>query len=878
MAMEKSYDPSTIEGKWYQTWEKSGAFKAGQRPEAEPYTIVIPLPNVTGSLHIGHALDNTIQDILIRFERLRGRDCLWQVGLDHAGIATQMVVERQLGEEGTKRTDIGRDEFVERVWKWKEESGGIIMGQLRRLGASCDWSRERFTMDDGFAKAVLKKFVDLYKEGLIYKDKRLVNWDPKLVTAISDLEVEQREIDSFYWHLKYPLADNPGKFIIVATTRPETMLGDTAVAVHPKDPRYKKLVGKMIAHPLTGRQIPIIADDWADPEVGSGAVKITPAHDFNDFNIGKKHNLEKINIFDDHAVCNENTPEEFQGLDRFDARKKVVADLEALGLVDKIEPKKIMAPFGDRSNVLIEPWLTDQWYVDAKTLAGPAIKAVEEGVTKIVPKTWEKTYFEWMRNIEPWCISRQLWWGHRIPAWYAEDGSIFVAESEEEAQAEAGKGVKLSRDEDVLDTWFSSAMWPFGTMGWPKETPELARYYPGSVLVTGFDILFFWVARMMMDGLHFMDKVPFDTVYLHGLVRDEAGAKMSKSRGNAIDPLDFIDKYGADALRFTLAIMETQGRDIKLSESRVQGYRNFATKLWNAARFCEMNDALDAIGFDPKAAKGTVNQWIIGETKVCVEKVTKALEGFQFNVASDAIYHFTWGIFCDWYLELSKPVLFGEDEKAKAETRKTAGWVLENILTLLHPFMPFVTEELWHATPARREGDLILGSWPDAKAMPAYKTAGEDINWLIDVVTGIRSSRQELGVPAGAKVPAYVTGASKETQARLKSYRALISHLARVEGLKVEAKNRGGAAIQVLAREATFVLPLEGVIDIAAEQARLEKGIAGSAREIAALEGRLKNKGFTAKAPEAVILEAKEKLDSELATKAKLEEALARLG
>ncbi|MEE8258905.1 MAG: valine--tRNA ligase, partial [Sphingomonadales bacterium] len=751
MAMEKSYEPARVEGKWYQVWEESGAFTAGQRKDAEPYTIVIPLPNVTGSLHIGHALDNTIQDILIRFERLRGRDCLWQVGLDHAGIATQMVVERQLDEEGTKRTDMGRDEFVERVWKWKEESGGIIMGQLRRLGASCDWSRERFTMDDGFARAVLKKFVDLYKEGLIYKDKRLVNWDPKLVTAISDLEVEQREIDSFYWHLKYPLADNPKKFIIVATTRPETMLGDTAVAVHPKDPRYKKLVGKMVAHPLTGRQIPIIADDWADPEVGSGAVKITPAHDFNDFNVGKKHDLPKINIFDDHAVCNENTPEAYQGLDRFAARKQVVADLEALGFLDKIEPKKIMAPFGDRSNVLIEPWLTDQWYVDAKTLAKPAIAAVEEGVTKIVPKNWEKTYFEWMRNIEPWCISRQLWWGHRIPAWYAGDGSVFVAESEEEAQKQAGKGVALTRDEDVLDTWFSSAMWPFATMGWPEETPELARYYPGSVLVTGFDILFFWVARMMMDGLHFMDKVPFDTVYLHGLVRDEAGAKMSKSRGNAIDPLDFVDKYGADALRFTLAIMETQGRDIKLSESRVQGYRNFATKLWNAARFCEMNDALDATGFNPKAAKGTVNQWIIGETRACAERVTKALEGFQFNVASDAIYHFTWGIFCDWYLELSKPVLFGEDEKAKAETRKTAGWVLENILTLLHPFMPFVTEELWHASPAKREGDLILGSWPDAKAMPAYKAAGEDINWLIDIVTGIRSSRQELGVPAGAK-------------------------------------------------------------------------------------------------------------------------------
>ncbi|MCH8348492.1 MAG: valine--tRNA ligase, partial [Proteobacteria bacterium] len=640
MSLDKKYDPSGIEGKWYRAWEKSGAFKCGQRKGAEPYTIVIPLPNVTGSLHIGHALNNTIQDALIRFERLRGKDALWQVGLDHAGIATQMVVERQLDEEGVKRRDLGREKFVERVWQWKDESGGLIFNQLRRLGASCDWSRERFTMDEGFVKAVRKKFVDLYNEGLIYKDQRLVNWDPKLLTAISDLEVEQREIDGFYWHLKYPLKDNPEKFIVVATTRPETMLGDAAVAVHPKDPRYKKLVGKMVAHPLTGREIPIIADQWADPEQGSGAVKITPAHDFNDFEVAKRHDLPMINILDQRGVINDNAPKDYQGLERFEARKKVVADLEALGLMDKIEAKKIMAPFGDRSNVLIEPWLTDQWYVDAKTLAQPAIKAVEDGRTKIIPKTWEKTYFEWMRNIQPWCISRQLWWGHRIPAWYAEDGAIFVAESEAEAQKLAGKGVKLTQDEDVLDTWFSSAMWPFATLGWPGETPELERYYPNSVLVTAFDILFFWVARMMMDGLHFMDEAPFHTVYIHGLVRDEAGAKMSKSRGNAVDPLEFIKKYGADALRFTLAVMETQGRDIKLSESRVQGYRNFATKLWNAARFCEMNDATDATGFDPAGAKNTVNQWIIGETKACAEKVTKSLEGYRFNEATEAIYRF----------------------------------------------------------------------------------------------------------------------------------------------------------------------------------------------------------------------------------------------
>lgn len=934
MALEKTYEPARVEGKWYQLWEKSGAFKAGQRPDAEPFTIMIPLPNVTGSLHIGHALNNTIQDALIRYQRLKGKDALWQVGLDHAGIATQMVVERQLDEEGIKRTDMGREAFVKRVWKWKQESGGLIFNQLRRLGASCDWDRERFTMDEGYVKAVRKKFVDYYNEGLIYKDKRLVNWDPKLLTAVSDLEVEQREIDSFYWHLKYPLKDNPKKFIVVATTRPETMLGDTAVAVHPKDPRYKKLVGQMIAHPLTGRDIPIIGDNWADPEQGSGAVKITPAHDFNDFEVGKRHDLAKINILDQHGAINENAPEAYQGLDRFEARKKIVADLEALGLLEKIEPKVISAPFGDRSNVLIEPWLTDQWYVDAETLAKPAIKAVEEGRTKIVPKTWEKTYFEWMRNIQPWCISRQLWWGHRIPAWYGpninEEGrpvytfgigfesrsetvgnKIFVAETEQEAFNQArkwydSKGCNLEieisgyqtkilvwakerkagntspekifmwQDEDVLDTWFSSAMWPFVTQGWPEETADLKRYYPGSVLVTAFDILFFWVARMMMDGLHIMGEVPFHTAYIHGLVRDEKGAKMSKSKGNVVDPLEFMDKYGADALRFTLAIMETQGRDIKLSEARVQGYRNFATKLWNAARFAEMNEAVDASGFDPASAKNTVNQWIIGETKACAEKVTKALDGYHFNEAADAIYHFTWGTYCDWYLELTKPVLYGEDNPAKAETQKTAAWVLDQILALLHPFMPFITEELWNAFGAARENNLILSSWPEAAGMPAYPDAGADINWLIDVVTGIRSSRAEVNVPASARVPAVVSGASAETKQRVKNYSALIESLARVKGLKAE-DHSGEKSIQVLINEATFVLPLEGVIDIDAEQARLEKAIGKTTAEIQALEGRLKNKAFVANAPESVVMEAKEKLDAELATKAKLEEALARL-
>jgi len=878
MTLDKTYNPSNLEAKWYQHWESSGAFRCGQRPDAEPFTIMIPLPNVTGSLHIGHALDETIQDILIRYQRLKGKDALWQVGLDHAGIATQMVVERVLDEEGVKRRDLGREKFLERVWQWKEESGGLITRQLRRLGASCDWERERFTMDEDYQKAVIKKFVDLYNEGLIYKDKRLVNWDPKLLTAISDLEVEQREIDGFYWHLKYPLKDDPKKFIIVATTRPETMLGDSAVAVHPKDPRYQKLIGKLVAHPLTGRDIPVIADEWADPETGSGAVKITPAHDFNDFEVGKRHDLEKINILDQHGAITENAPKAYQGMDRFEARKKIVEDLDALGLLEKIEPKKIMAPFGDRSGVVIEPWLTDQWYVDAETLAGPAIEAVESGKTKIVPKTWEKTYFEWMRNIQPWCVSRQLWWGHRIPAWYDGDGKYHVAETLEEAQKKAGEGVELRQDEDVLDTWFSSAMWPFATLGWPNETPELKRYYPGSTLVTGFDILFFWVARMMMDGIHFMGEVPFDTVYLHGLVRDEAGQKMSKSKGNVVDPLEFMDKYGADALRFTLAVMETQGRDIKLSENRVQGYRNFATKLWNAARFCEMNGAVDAAGFDPKAAKNPVNQWIISETKRCAEKVTQALDGYFFNVSSEAIYHFTWGTFCDWYLELIKPIMMGADEAAKAETQKCAAWVMDQILVLLHPFMPFITEELWHAFGAKRDSDLILSEWPDAKAMPSYAAAGADLNWLIDVVTGIRSVRAEVEIPASAKLKGFAPTKDKVLFERIQKFKPLVKRLARLSEFEaIQEVELLGGTIRTVINGETFILHTEGVVDLEAVAESLKKKIEKKEKEIKALEGRLKNKGFTANAPEQVVLEAKERLDAELAAKEKLEAALARL-
>ncbi|HWV97540.1 MAG TPA: valine--tRNA ligase, partial [Xanthobacteraceae bacterium] len=756
--IEKTYQPTDIETRISRAWDEAGAFKAGRadRRDAEPFSIVIPPPNVTGSLHMGHALNNTLQDVLCRFERMRGRDVLWQPGTDHAGIATQMVVERQLMErQEPSRRDMGREKFLERVWQWKAESGGVIVNQLKRLGASCDWSRERFTMDEGLSRAVAKVFVELHRQGLIYKDKRLVNWDPKLLTAISDLEVQQIEVKGSLWHLRYPLEgktfnpEDPSTFIVVATTRPETMLGDSAVAVHPDDERYRHLVGKHVILPLVGRRIPIVADDYSDPEKGSGAVKITPAHDFNDFEVGKRHNLPQINVLDiegrialtDNEAYWHGLPENasprastLHGMDRFAARKQIVAWLEESGSLEKIEPNVHMVPHGDRSGVVIEPYLTDQWYVDAKTMAAPAIAAVRSGATEFVPKNWEKTYFEWMENIQPWCISRQLWWGHQIPAWYGPDGKVFVAETEEEAignalgyyveqeviTAEQGHDMALdpalregfiTRDEDVLDTWFSSALWPFSTLGWPDETPELDRYYPTNVLVTGFDIIFFWVARMMMMGLHFMDDVPFPKVYIHALVRDEKGAKMSKSKGNVIDPLHLIDEYGADALRFTLAAMAAQGRDIKLSTQRVEGYRNFATKLWNACRFAEMNHCALPADFDPTQAKETLNRWIAHETMSAAREVTQAIESYRFNDAAGAIYRFVWNVFCDWYLELAKPVMLGADGPAKDETRAMVAWTRDEILKLLHPFMPFLTEELWAVT-AKREQLLTLTAWP----------------------------------------------------------------------------------------------------------------------------------------------------------------------
>ena len=883
--LDKTFDPTAIETRLYEAWEDEGCFKAGQKPEAEPYTIVIPPPNVTGSLHMGHALNNTLQDILCRFERMRGRDVLWQPGTDHAGIATQMVVERQLAEQGNEsRREMGREKFLERVWQWKEESGSTITTQLRRLGASCDWSRERFTMDEGLSQAVLKVFVTLFEQGLIYKDKRLVNWDPGLLTAVSDLEVEQRETNSHLWHFNYPLEDESG-YITVATTRPETMLGDTGVAVHPDDERYKGLIGKNVVLPIVGRLIPIVADEYADPEKGSGAVKITPAHDFNDFEVGKRCGLAAINMLDQHAAIDLSDEafadmagkDDWHGLDRYEAREKIVATLEAMGLVDKIEADTHMVPYGDRSNQVIEPWLTDQWYVDAKTMAQPAIAAVKNGDTKFVPPNWDKTYFEWINNIQPWCISRQLWWGHQIPAWYDADGNVFVAESEAAAQRQAGAGVTLTRDEDVLDTWFSSALWPFSTLGWPDETPELARHYKTDVLVTGFDIIFFWVARMMMSGLHFKQEVPFHTVYVHALVRDEKGAKMSKSKGNVVDPLDLMDKYGADALRFTLSAMAAMGRDIKLAESRVEGYRNFATKLWNAARFCDMNGCFEADNFDPAKASLPLTQWLVGEVVRAQDSVTDALEAYRFNDAANGVYQFIWNRFCDWYVELAKPALQDADNTAaRSEMQAATKWAMEQALRLLHPFMPFVTEEVWAKT-AKRDNHLMLDTWPTLPRSLIDEKADGEINWLIEAISEIRSVRAEMNVPAGAQVPLIVVGASGATRARMGETEAVLKRLARLAEIS-EADAVPEGAVQTVLGEATLALPLADVIDVDAEKARLSKDIAKLEGEIMKISGKLGNKGFLDKAPEAVIEENKARLAEEEARRDKLQSALARLG
>ncbi len=942
--LDKTYDSATVEPKIAQKWDEADAFRAGANAKsgAETFTIVIPPPNVTGSLHMGHALNNTLQDIMVRFERMRGKDVLWQPGMDHAGIATQMVVERRLAErQQPDRRKMGREAFIEKIWEWKAESGGLIFNQLKRLGASCDWSRERFTMDEGLSKAVLEVFVTLYKEGLIYKDKRLVNWDPKLLTAISDMEVEQHEVKGNLWHLRYPLEpgvtyeypiafDEEGEptefetrdYIVVATTRPETMLGDTGIAVNPEDQRYRGIVGKHVILPIVGRRVPIVADSYADPTAGTGAVKITPAHDFNDFEVGKRAGLRAINVMDvdasitikdnedflqdlDNPAALHGAWDELEGKDRFEARKIIVRIFEAAGLLDKIEPHTHAVPHGDRGGVPIEPRLTEQWFVDNKTLGQPALESVREGRTKFVPRNWENTYFNWLENIEPWCISRQLWWGHQIPAWYGPDGQVFVEKTEEEALQAAIQhylshegpmkayvedllenfkpGEILTRDEDVLDTWFSSALWPFSTLGWPDETPELARYYPTNLLVTGFDIIPFWVVRMMQMGLHFMKDdngnpvEPFSTVYIHALVRDKNGQKMSKSKGNVIDPLELIDQYGADSLRFTLAIMAAQGRDVKLDPARIAGYRNFGTKLWNATRFAEMNGAKSDPHFVPEAAELTVNRWILTELARAERDVTEALESFRFNDAASALYRFIWNQFCDWYLELLKPIFNGEDENAKAEAQSCAAYVLEETYKLLHPFMPFMTEELWAHTAGEgqeREGLICHADWP----APFYadNVAADEINWLIDLVSGIRSVRSEMNVPPAATAPLVVVDANSLTRERLFRHDAAIKRLARVESVSLADTAPKGAA-QIVVGEATVCLPLGSLIDLSAEKARLEKAIAKNDQEIARIAGKLSNEKFVANANPDVVAAERERLGELEGQQSSLKVALARV-
>lgn len=879
--LEKTFDPKAIETRHYQDWEKSGVFSCHPESAAKPYTIMMPPPNVTGSLHMGHALNTTLQDLLTRYHRMRGFDALWQPGTDHAGIATQMVVERMLDAEGTTRHKLGREKFLERVWDWKAHSGGTIVGQMRALGATPDWSRERFTMDEGLSRAVRKVFVQLYKEKLIYKDRRLVNWDTKLLTAISDLEVEQKEQKGHMWHIRYPIEGETEKFITVATTRPETMLGDTAVAVNPNDERYKDLIGKSVALPLTDRLIPIVADDYADPEQGSGAVKITPAHDFNDFEVGKRHDLPMISLFDVHGCLNENAPAEYRGMDRFKARKKILADLEEQDLLAKVDDITHVVPYGDRSGTIIEPYLTEQWYVDAATLAKPAIEAVETGKMEFVPKQWENTYFAWMRDIQPWCISRQLWWGHQIPAWYAPDGSVFVEETEDEAKAAArarfGEDVILTRDEDVLDTWFSSALWPFSTLGWPDKTPELEKYYPTDVLLTGFDIIFFWVARMMMMGIHFMGDVPFKKVYIHALVRDAKGQKMSKSKGNVMDPLELTDKYGADALRFTMVAMAAQGRDIKMSEERIEGYRNFATKLWNATRYCEMNDCLSHTGFDPAKVTYAPNQWIIHELLAAKDGVEKAIREYRFNESANAIYQFVWGTFCDWYLEFTKPVL-QENGSAAAEIRQTTSWVLEQILTILNPFMPYITEELFAAIAPRAENVRLISSpWPEYIENLRYAAACPEMQWLQNAITEIRSVRADMNVPAGAKIRLLVRDASEQTRGRIDAYGEILRRMARLDHIEhVHDVPKG--SIQTVVGEATFVLPIADIIDLDAERERLKKAITKIEAEIQKIDQMLGNERFVQNAPEEIIAEQKDRKAEALGKREKFEQALRQIG
>jgi valyl-tRNA synthetase len=879
--LDKTYRPAEIEAKFDRLWQERGHFAPSPDQDARPYCIVIPPPNVTGSLHMGHALNASIQDALVRFHRMSGRAALWQPGSDHAGIATQMVVERELAKEGLTRRDLGRAAFVERVWAWKERSGGLINQQLHRLGASADWSRERFTMDEGLSAAVRKVFVDLYREGLIYKDKRLVNWDCRLQTAVSDLEVDPTEVDGHLWYIRYPIEGETARHVTVATTRPETMLGDTGVAVHPDDPRYQDLIGRHAVLPLVGRRLPIVADPYSDPKKGSGAVKITPGHDFNDFEVGRRHDLAMINIMDARGCLNEEVPEAYRGLDRFVARERVLADLEAQDLIEKIEPIRHVVPHSQRSETPVEPILSEQWYADARTLARAAIRPVEDGRTRFVPEQWARTYFEWMRNIQPWCISRQLWWGHQIPAWYGPDGEIFVAIEEAEAHDLAAKHyrrrVELVRDEDVLDTWFSSALWPFSTLGWPEQTPELARFYPTDVLVTAYDIIFFWVARMMMMGLKFMGEVPFREVYIHGLVRDERGQKMSKSKGNVIDPLELIERYGADALRFALLASTVQGGDVKLGEGRVQGYRNFGTKLWNAARFCELHGCELKPAFDPCAPHETVNRWAISKLARAAARTRDSFEGYRFNEAASALYHFTWDEFCDWYLELAKPFLESNDADRLEETRATAGWVLAQLLHLLHPLTPFVTEELWERRYGAPGGMLIAARWPELSAALIDDEAEAELDWLIRLVSSLRAARSELGVPAAARLSLQVRDAAPETAARLERHDGAIRRLARLAAVEITRGPAPGGAVQVVVDEATYALPVAGVVDLEQERRRLDRELAKAAAELERFDQKLANPRFLDRAPAEVVEEQRARRAEAEQTRRKLEAARARI-
>ena len=870
--LDKNYNPNEFEQKIYEDWEQSGDFKPDMRSDKDAFSVVIPPPNVTGVLHMGHALDDTLQDILVRYNRMQGKKVLWQPGTDHAGIATQMVVERQLAKEGISRHDLGREKFIETVWKWREKSGGMICRQLRRLGASCDWSRERFTMDEGLSRAVLKIFVSLYKDGLIYKAKKLVNWDPKLMTAVSDLEVVQKETTGKMYYYKYPIVGSDNEFIHIATTRPETMFGDTAVAVSKDNKKLNHLIGKMCHLPLTDRVIPIIADDHADPEKGTGAVKITPAHDFNDFEVGKRHNLEMINILNEDATLNENTP--FAGLSTMEAREKTIEALDKLGLMEKIEDHPMVIPYGDRTGVVIEPLMTDQWFVDAPTLAKEAIRVVENGEMQFVPKNYEKTYFEWMRNIQPWCISRQLWWGHQMPIWYAEDGTIFCEETEEEALKAAekhfGKKVSLTRETDVLDTWFSSGLWAFSTLGWPDKSEFLDTFYPTSVLVTGFDIIFFWVARMMMMSMYAMKNVPFKKCYIHGLIRDEQGRKMSKSKNNTVDPLETIEKYGADALRFFMAASETQGRDINISDSRIAGYRNFATKLWNAARFCEMNECHTNPSFNPKGVAMDLNKWIIQKADEATLEVTKNLNDFRFSDAANTVYQFVWGTFCDWFIELSKPVFYGEDENQKQETRSTAAYVLDRILVILHPFMPFITTEIWNKT-ANRCVKLIHAPWPKVEEKAAKQNA---IDWAIDLISSVRSLRSDLNLPAGAKPHLFLKDLKADNIAQTSD---MVKTLAHVEDVALLSGDITKDMVQGTFAGGVFLIPLKGIVDFESERARLQKEIAAVEGRIKGYEAKLSNENFVSRAPAQIVEDEKKRLSEAKEEHLKLNDAFNRI-